>query len=120
MTVLMFMERFAPKVQAGTKRQTIRPSGGRTYHVGQRLSLRKWSGKAYRSPQVVLAEVFCTGWCRLTITVDGIITPRGPIVGKELYDFARADGFDSWDDMRDWFTATHSLPFFGQLIEWKP
>jgi protein gp37 len=32
---------------------------------------------------------------------------------------AVADGFSCWEEMRDWFLATHGLPFTGQLIHWR-
>ena len=33
-------------------------------------------------------------------------------------DFARADGFDSFADMVEFFGKQYGLPFRGQLIEW--
>lgn len=33
-------------------------------------------------------------------------------------DFARADGFESFSDMVDFFGKQYGLPFKGQLIEW--
>lgn len=33
-------------------------------------------------------------------------------------DFARADGFDCFTDMVDFFHQQYGLPFEGQLIEW--
>lgn len=35
-----------------------------------------------------------------------------------LENFARADGFDSFAKMADYFDKTHGLPFSGFLIEW--
>jgi hypothetical protein len=34
-------------------------------------------------------------------------------------DFVRADGFDNFSDMADFFAKHYGLPFEGQLIEWK-
>jgi hypothetical protein len=33
--------------------------------------------------------------------------------------FAQADGFSNWQEMVDWFSATHGLPFVGYLIMWE-
>ena len=32
---------------------------------------------------------------------------------------ARADGFDKWGELADWFEKTHGLPFQGLLIRWE-
>lgn len=34
-------------------------------------------------------------------------------------DFARADGFDTFSDMVEFFEKQYGLPFNGQLIEWS-
>lgn len=34
-------------------------------------------------------------------------------------DFARADGFNTFTDMVEWFSKVHGLPFTGFLIEWR-
>jgi hypothetical protein len=33
--------------------------------------------------------------------------------------FAKSDGFSNWQEMVDWFQATHGLPFEGHLIMWE-
>jgi hypothetical protein len=33
--------------------------------------------------------------------------------------FAVADGFSCWEEMRQWFEHQHGLPFTGILIRWK-
>ncbi len=32
--------------------------------------------------------------------------------------FAQKDGFDSWEEMREWFKERYGLPFEGVLITW--
>lgn len=120
----MFQSRFAAAVERREKRQTIRPLGKPHYrppHAGDELSLRTWSGKAYRSPQRKLREpVTCTAVRpvfiglyrdRLNIRINDQVVPDADA-------FARADGFTCVLEMREWFEATHGLPFVGRLIEW--
>jgi len=124
MTVIMFQGRFAPLVVAGTKTQTIRQPRKRPVKVGDRLSLRQWSGAAYRSPQVVLRETVCIGVGRIIIRDSGIT--RVNIFGSWEHvrynfidTFAIADGFSDWEDMANWFRKAHGLPFEGVLIRWQ-
>ncbi len=119
MTVVMFQARFAPLVVDGTKTQTIRPERKRPIKAGDLLSLRRWTDKAYRSPQIELARARCIIVDRvevgmLTIFVGGILLRR-----RERDAFARADGFSSGMELSDWFENTHGLPFAGVLIRWE-
>lgn len=120
----MFQERFASLVESGQKRQTVRSLGKpnhRPPRAGEELSLRTWSGKPYRSKQrILLSPVTCAavrpifiGICHdaFDVRVDHESVP-------DLDAFARADGFADAADMRQWFTATHGLPFVGRLIQW--
>jgi hypothetical protein len=122
MPTLMFKERFADLVANGQKRQTIRPPRKRPISVGDKLSLRKWSGAAYRTPQVKLREATCERVS--TIKIDGSFHEFTFIVdGKRLNQeqwskLARADGFACTTDMLDWFRDTHGLPFEGVMIQW--
>jgi hypothetical protein len=43
----------------------------------------------------------------------------GPDAESYDGDFARADGFDSFGDMVEFFRKQYGLPFKGQLIEWS-
>jgi hypothetical protein len=127
MKVITFKPQFAPLVHAGVKRQTIRPPQKRPLVVGQSVSLREWSGKPYRSPQRVLRdEVRITEVTPITITETYVMFT--PVDGRAAFaiwwnddkinEFARADGFASWVEMREWFDAQHGLPFVGVLIKW--
>jgi len=118
MRVVMFKPRFAPQVEAGTKRQTIRPTPKRPIPVGRLLSLREWSGKPYRSKHRVLREERCTAVTPIRIDfVVCLVGGRG-LRHYELDAFAQADGFRSYEDMYEWFRETHGLPFEGVLIKW--
>lgn len=76
-----------------------------------------------------LGVVRCGAVTGITITADGVYLEafggggRLPFAAGWLHDeglaeFAQADGFSSWEQMRDWFAAAHGLPFTGQLIKW--
>lgn len=120
MKVIMFQERFAPLVESGAKCQTIRPMRRNPVRVGDAVSLRAWTGRAYRSKQRVLREVIVLKVERVSVLVSGIWT--GPEEDRRLttlpHQFAKADGFADWPEMREWFARTHGLPFHGVLIQW--
>lgn len=127
MPVILFNHYFAARVADGTKRQTIRRPRKRPIRVGQVLSLREWEGAPYRSKQVHLRYGVCTAvepvlidtfwhpaW-PLRIEVGGVrLAPCG------VRRFAEADGFDSPEDMEQWWFDVHGLPFEGELIQWYP
>lgn len=111
-------------VTEGTKPHTIRPKRKRPIKVGDKLSLRKWSGSAYRSKQIVLRESSCVRVSDFMIFKPRNASPSILIDG--LAQNARAaevlafnDGFSSSTEMLAWFEQTHGLPFRGDLIEWS-
>lgn len=114
MRVLMFQDRFAEKVRDGSKPHTIRKTA--RCKPGDVLSLRRWTGKPYRSKQETIREAVCTAVRAVTIwpfdvTVDGRLVPAQHL--------AVQDGFRDWEEMRDWFETVHGLPFVGWIIEWS-
>lgn len=123
----MFKPQFAPLVKAGTKRQTIRPMPKRMPKAGDVESWRQWSALPYRSPQIELAQVKLTEVQSIVIHRDGIETCPGTLRvtffgewSAARRDFLKAtallDGFEGWEQMRDWFKKEHGLPFEGILI----
>jgi hypothetical protein len=118
--VRMFKPQFAELVERGEKMQTVRPVPKRMPKAGDRISLRAWSDKPYRSKQKLLAEGIISRVVPITITAEAVLirptpqltvhVPRGP--------FAVADGFSCWEEMRQWFERQHGLPFDGVLISW--
>jgi hypothetical protein len=113
MRVILFQDRFAEMVRRGNKRQTIRKSA--RCKLGDVLSLRKWSGKPYRSKQEVMREAVVAIVYDVEIDAHGIALDGAPI-SRTLV--AICDGFANWPEMREWFHATHGLPFTGHLICW--
>lgn len=124
--VKMFQAQFAPLVEAGTKRQTVRPIPDLRPKVGDTIDCREWTGTPYRSPQRRLVSG------EITAVEDCQISEAGVMIGKfsQSYEimeqpggnrerFAQADGFKSFEDLRDWFQREHGLPFEGILIKWR-
>jgi hypothetical protein len=120
-SVKMISAQFVAKVRAGTKRQTVRPARKYPHKVGDVLDLREWSGRPYRSKQLAIIMARCTDYFSIRIfedgyRVDGITTHRP----QDLLAMARADGFESWAEMADWFAARYGLPFDGYVTAWRP
>lgn len=121
--VRMFQPQFTALVQDDTKCQTVRPTPKRMPLPGDRISLRCWTGKPYRSKQRVLRESTISAADKITICDTG----RELLVGignksltpEELNAFAAADGFEDAIAMFDWFETTHGLPFEGIVIKWE-
>lgn len=119
--VRMFKPQFAGLVERGEKTQTVRPTPKRMPRPGDRISLRCWTGKPYRSKQRVLMESTITRVETIRISAAGIMLLGGGLLASRTMDdeFARADGFDHFPEMADWFQQTHGLPFDGIVIHWQ-
>jgi len=116
--VRMFKPRFAPQVKGGTKTQTTRPTTKLMPKVGDKISLRKWSEKPYRSKQIVLKESVVEFVSRITIT-ENRITINDSVL-EHTHKFAQLDGFCDFDEMKLWFKQEHGpLPFSGIIIYWE-
>lgn len=121
MIVRMVKPQFANLVKSGEKCQTVRPVPKRMPKVGEAISLREWTGKPYRSKQRVLKESTVAMIWSVHISANFGISVEGFLLGTEAQmDFAKADGFNTAQDMIDWFNYTHGLPFDGICIYWKP
>lgn len=126
MSVKMFKPWFARLVESGQKKQTVRPVPKRLPKVGERISLREWTGRPYRSKQRILGEGIITGVRRITISYTCFWMEfgnhgRGITVTDSygLHSFAKDDGFSDWNDLVDWFQMEHGLPFAGIIIFWE-
>jgi hypothetical protein len=121
MKVMMFQGRFEALIAEGRKLQTIRPFRRNPLKVGEELSLRVWTGKPYRSPQREIAQVVVARVRIVQIEADRVSVwiPEGwrPIPFPR--EFAKSDGFGSWEELAAWFAEAHGLPFEGTLIEWR-
>jgi hypothetical protein len=127
MRVRTFKPQFAPLVQSGVKRQTIRPiPKGRQPRPGDLESWREWTGRPYGSPQRELARVkiISIEHFKLDETPREILAsfPDRPLKGAlmpiaQWNAFAQADGFKSFSEMVLWFEKNHGLPFTGIVIK---
>jgi hypothetical protein len=131
MVALNFKAEFADDVEEGRKRRSIRAprKDGRDPKKGQALQL--YTGM--RQPgcrklgDSIVARVRPVEISHAGICLDGRMLFAGDTPAyqgspdPEAYDgdFARADGFDNFSDMADWFAKQHGLPFRGNLIEWS-
>ena len=121
MKVLMFRPEFCDAVTSGRKRMTIRPARKYPVKVGERLSLRKWSGRPYGSPHTVLLDTVCTATDYVTIGEHAITVYDAvyPEICPGADKFAQDDGFLDYKHMKEWFKDTHKcLPFRGIRIQW--
>ncbi len=121
MPAISFQERFAGPVETRAKRQTIRPKRKREIKVGDTLHL--YTGMRTKRCRM-LGSAVCLDVIPIEISDEHIaINDAGKIEVLRrreagLNRFARRDGFDSWEEMRDWFKNRYGLPFEGVLITW--
>lgn len=131
MVALNFKAQFAEDVECGTKRRSIRAprKNGRNPKRGDELQL--YTGMRTKNCRK-LADAKCVRVRPVEIDYSGVA-----IEGRKLYagnapayaggvdpdhydsDFARADGFSCFQDMRKFFEMEYGLPFSGLLIEWR-
>ena len=131
MVALNFKAQFADDVECRRKRRSIRArrKDGRDPKRGDTLQL--YTGMRQKGCRK-LGEAPCMRVRPVKVAYDGIY-----LDGRKLYcgdapayaggvdpenydsDFARADGFSTFQDMAEFFEKQHGLPFDGLLIEWR-
>ncbi|MCG6536089.1 MAG: ASCH domain-containing protein [Syntrophales bacterium LBB04] len=117
MPALNFKKQFAPDVESGKKRCSIRAKrkDGRNPHVGDRLYL--YTGQRTKSCRK-LGEFNCEAVTEIVIDTTGINLAGEWVNNQLMMNIVRADGFDSWAAFRAFFAKEQGLPFWGLLIEW--
>lgn len=118
-----FQKRFAPAVERGEKRQTIRRTmkgaqpGARAYlYTGQRTAYcRKLGEGTITSVLPIEIGRHGCGEPYASITEDG---KPSHVVHGDLDALARLDGFQTGEEMVEWFAAQYGLPFTGFLHQW--
>ena len=118
MPALNFQERFAKAVSDGVKRQTIRRVWKRPIKPGDTLLM--YTGMRTKRCEGIGQHV-CKSIRNIKLSfnimsIDGKTNWFGHTLAA--HHFAKADGFGSWPEMRDWFRDRYGLPFEGVLIEW--
>jgi hypothetical protein len=115
MPAFNFQEVFAADVESGVKRQTIRAKRLHRPRVGQTAYC--FAGMRTRKCRRLGAwQIRSVSDVR--IDEVGVLLNGAALRAEDLDAFARADGFDRWAGMRNWFRATHGLPFHGDLVSW--
>lgn len=117
MPVFNFKKRFAPDIESGKKRQTIRAKrkDGRNPHVGDKLYL--FVGMRTKGCRR-LGEAICLNVRQITIDQEGINIEGRWLNPWEKLQIANADGFNCFTEMRIFFEKEHGLPFEGLLYNW--
>lgn len=118
MTAFNFQARFAPLVESGAKRQTIRTS--RRCKPGALVQL--YTGmrtKACR--KLVIPDPVCDLVDYIGLHPNHITFGNRDHHPADPDDVARADGFRDYDDMLAWCRATYSNPYItGFVHRWRP
>lgn len=115
MPALNFQNQFAGPVASRRKRQTIRANRARPFREGDTLYL--YTGMRTKACRK-LGEATARMVREITITETAVKLDGQAISPAALGELARADGFRSVSEFRDFFRSNHGLPFRGQLIQW--
>lgn len=123
MLVINFKKQFAPAVESGEKRQTIRAlrKDGKRAKPGDHLRL--YTGMRTSACRKLM-DATCTSVASIQIYDE---YPQITIVvnGKKLsFDegiaLAKSDGFDTRAEFIGFFQETHRFPFEGLITSWEP
>lgn len=121
-----FQKHFAPLVESGQKRQTIRQTakgatrGATAYlYTGQRTAQCRKLGEGTITDvlSIEIGRHACSEPYASIAEYDG---RRTHLVHEGLDALARADGFANGEEMAEWFAAQYGLPFTGYLHQWVP
>ena len=121
-----FKPQFAPLVESGQKRQTIRQSdkgaarGATAYlYTGQRTAHCRKIGEGMITDvlPIEIGRHACSEPYASITERDG---RRTHLVHKNLDALARDDGFANGKEMAEWFATQYGLPFIGYLHLWEP
>lgn len=129
MVALNFKHEFVELIDGGEKRRTIRqvrksgnPEPGKPLQLftGMRTKacekIRDATCTRVRPVEIDHMGITLNG--RKLYAGDSPAYQGGPNAEEYDGDFARADGFDSFANMVEFFETQYGLPFKGQLIEW--
>ena len=127
MPAINFKKQFADDVECGHKRQTVRAprKDGRAHaKVGDRLKL--YTGMRTKGCRLLgeatVARIATIWMDAVSMKLNGqhvfstLHSRDDPITDNE---FAKADGFEGFTEMADWFGDVHGLPFEGVVIYWN-
>ena len=137
MPIINFKPEFAELVASGKKRQTIRKIRKRPFKVGDKLYL--YTGLRTKGVRNLIIASMADGFdfpiryyvkCKEVHDIE-ILEYYGfggdyvvsldngkPLTCNQADAIAIHDGFETAEEMCDWFKKTHGLPFYGQLVRW--
>lgn len=120
MPAFNFQKRFAPRVEDGSKRQTIRGlrRDGKNAKKGDPLYL--YTGMRTKGCRK-LRDAICKDAIPIIIGMgvdEREIATDHVLSWQEKETLAEADGFENATEMFEWFRRTHGLPFTGYLYKW--
>ncbi len=112
-----FQARFAPAIESGRKRQTIRPRRKRPTVAGDTLYL--YSGMRTKQCRK-LREAVCLSVQPVEIAPTFIRVGAKVLGVSAMWEFARADGFGTLGDFYDFFRRHYGVPHERELelIKW--
>ena len=116
MVAYNFKKQFAPLIKSGTKQQTIR-APRKTRHAIAGEPIQLYTGMRTKAcSKLIDPDPTCRAV--LPISIDGmeVLIDGVPLMDKELEQLAIADGFNSLDELVDFFKDR--MPFEGVLIAW--
>lgn len=120
MVAFNFKPAFAPKIKARTKLQTIRQS--QRCKAGDPMQL--YTGLRTKAAKKIMPDVKCEVVYPLRIHADKVVFQAGQChtlrAPADLERFANDDGFETWQDLVDFFHDHYALPFNGYLHRWLP
>jgi len=116
MPAVNFKKQFAPDVESGKKRQTIR-AFKKCGNPKEGCKLFLYTGMRTQYCKK-LREETCISVEAVTIDEREMTVAENPLSASERHQMAIADGFECWDELVEFFRNVHSLPFFGLLIKW--
>lgn len=125
MVAYSFQRRFAPRIEDGTKRHTIRADRRRHARSGEALQL--YVGMRTKSCRKIIPDPVCASAERIRLAFDktgliySVIVDLQPV--ENLDSFAVADGFGCIADMSKFWADQHGedlVEFVGVLISWTP
>lgn len=115
MVAYNFEERFAPLIESGQKTQTIRQK--KRANVGDTLQF--YTGQRTAKCRKI-GEAICTAASYCAIRKDGVTLGNTSKFPSDLDEFARADGFQSFSEMLDWFHNRYGeREFVGCVTSWR-
>jgi hypothetical protein len=125
MKYILFNDRFVEAIKNGCKRQTIRLKRKHPIVQGERVCLRRWTGKPYRSKQEKIIEVeildandFIIDYAYGRISTElKFILDGYRLSLPELRSLALKDGFSKTSDFVKFFRQ-YKMPFNGILYTW--